>query len=298
MIYIGISGWTYAGWRGVFYPKGLPQSKELHFASHRFRSIEINGTHYSLQRPRTFMNWYEQAPREFVFAVKGSRYITHMKRLRGVEIPLANFLASGVLALREKLGPFLWQFPPNFQFEPETMEHFFALLPRSTTGAARLSRKHDAMLSEAGWTKGGPHRLLRHCVEIRHPSFMVPEFFQLLRRHGIAFVFADTAQKWPYSEDVTADFVYIRLHGDSQIYVSGYTDSSLAWWAARIREWSQGREPADAKLISQALSPAARSRDVYVYFDNDIKVRAPADAMSLQRQLGLSVHGPDENGHQ
>lgn len=285
MIYIGISGWTYAPWRGVFYPDDLVQKKELSYASRQFPSIEINGTHYSLQRPKSFLHWYDETPEGFLFSVKGSRYITHMKRLKDIDTPLANFFASGVLALREKLGPYLWQFPPNFQFDAPVLEAFFAKLPRTINAALGLAKRHN-MVADRVWLERAPDRPLRHCIEIRHQSFMVPEFFALLRRHHIAFVFADTAGKWPYVEDLTSDFVYLRLHGDEELYVSGYSDSALDRWAKRIDRWSQGGQIQKAKLItSRKKAPPAESRDVYVYFDNDVKVRAPADAKELRRKL-------------
>lgn len=283
---IGISGWRYAGWRGVFYPKDLAQRRELEFASRAFNSVEINGSFYSLQLPSSYEKWYAETPAGFVFSVKGPRFISHMKKLRDVEAPLANFFASGVLALREKLGPILWQLPPNFGWNPERFAEFFSLLPRETTAAARLARKHDAKLKSRPWTKIDQSRPLRYALEVRHPSFMVLEFFDLLRQHNIAFVMADTAGKWPYAEDLTADLVYARLHGDTQLYVSGYSTAALDWWAARIALWSRGKQPADAKLIG-APPPAACKRDVFVYFDNDAKVHAPFDATGLAERLGV-----------
>lgn len=283
MFRIGISGWTYKGWRGVFYPPQVTQKRELAHASRIFNSIEINGTHYSLQRPSSFESWREETPDDFLFSIKGSRFITHMKKLRDVEEALANFFASGILALREKLGPFLWQLPPNFGFHPQRLETFFALLPRDTRSAARLAKKHTAKLKHGSYTKPGGDRRLRHCMEVRHTSFMVPEFFALLRRHHIAFVFADTAGKWPYAEDLTADFVYVRLHGAEQLYVSGYTDPELDWWAARLRQWSRGEQPKDVRIVT----PHSRVciKDLFVYFDNDAKVKAPFDAQRLNERL-------------
>ncbi len=279
-IRIGISGWTYAPWRGVFYPQGLSQVKELSYASRQFNSIEINGTHYSLQRPEVFRRWYEQTPEDFVFSIKGSRYITHLRRLRDVEVPLANFFASGVLALEEKLGPFLWQFPPSFRFDAKLIEDFLRLLPTTTSSAVKLAARHDEKLEGRALVKTHRNRRLRHCLEIRHPSFLVTEFFDLLRKYRIAFVFADTAGKWPYAEVFTTDFVYIRLHGDKKIYVSGYTPEALESWAGRIRAWRHGEH--------QLEEPAGRAgqrpnRDIYAYFDNDVKVRAPFDARELGR---------------
>jgi uncharacterized protein YecE (DUF72 family) len=285
-LHIGISGWTYAGWRGVFYPKKLPHRCELEFASREFNSIEINGSFYSLQRPSSYQRWYAESPPGFVFSVKGARFITHMKKLRDVEVPLANFFASGVLCLREKLGPILWQFPPNFGWNPERFANFFDLLPRETRAAAKLARNHDDKLKTGAWTKTDASRPIRHCVEIRHPSFMVPEFFELLRHHNVAFVVADTAGKWPYAEDITADFVYIRLHGAEQLYVSGYSDKELDHWARRIEHWRKGKQPRDATLTGKRKA-ATGPRDLYVYFDNDAKVHAPFNAATLAQKLRL-----------
>ncbi|MFN2542299.1 MAG: DUF72 domain-containing protein, partial [Chthoniobacterales bacterium] len=215
----GISGWRYPGWRGKFYPKDWAQHRELEFASGAFNSVEINGSFYSLQLPSSYKRWYDATPRDFIFAVKGGRFITHMKKLRGVETALANFFASGVLALRDKLGPILWQLPPNLGFDPKRLTDFFNLLPRTAAEAARLARNHDDKLKARAFLKIDPGAagLLRHAMEVRHPSFLIPEFFALLRQHKIAFVIADTAGKWPYAEDLTADFVYIRLHGAEQL---------------------------------------------------------------------------------
>jgi uncharacterized protein YecE (DUF72 family) len=285
-IRIGISGWRYPGWRGIFYPKELPQHRELEFASGAFSSVEINGSFYSLQRPSSYKRWYDATPPDFVFAVKGGRFITHMKKLRGVQTALANFFASGVLALREKLGPILWQLPPNLGFDPERLVDFFNLLPRNTAGAAKLAGRHDEKLKTRAFLKIDISRPVRHAIEVRHPSFLTPEFFELLRRYDIAFVFADTAGKWPYSENLTADFVYIRLHGAEQLYVSGYADAELDWWAARIEKWRAGKQPRDAKLIGPRRIDN-RHRDVFVYFDNDAKAHAPFDAIRLAKQLRL-----------
>jgi uncharacterized protein YecE (DUF72 family) len=283
---IGISGWTYAPWRGVFFPKDLPQKRELEYASRQFNSIEINGSFYSLQTPSSYQKWYDATPDDFVFSVKGGRFITHMKKLKDVETPTANFFASGVLKLKEKLGPILWQFPPGFAFNEERFERFFELLPKTTTEAAALARKHDARLKGRAWTKAGAERKLRYAVEIRHESFKDERFINLLRKHNIALVLADTAGKWPYMEDLTADFIYARLHGDEELYVSGYTDAALEWWADRIRAWQCGKEPADANKISASRGRTCRNRDAYVYFDNDAKVKAPFDAKNLARRLG------------
>src|SRR3954451_21214749 len=284
-IRIGISGWRYAPWRGVFYPDELAQRRELEFAARAFPSIEINGSFYSLQRPQSYQQWYAETPANFIFSIKGSRYITHMLRLRSVEAALANFFASGILALREKTGPFLWQFPPNFQYDAALLESFFELLPRDSEQALALARKHDARMTGRTCLEIDRKRRLRHAIEIRHESFLDESVVRLLRRHRIALVVADTAGKWPYREDVTADFMYLRLHGDTELYVSGYADAVLDRWAARIHEWSEGREPVDAHRIS-SLPPSTRAaRDVYCYFDNDAKVHAPFDARTLMSKL-------------
>lgn len=284
-IRVGISGWSYAGWRGVFYPEGLARRRELEYASRKVDSIEINGSFYSLQRPTSYRRWYEETPPGFVFAVKGSRYITHMKKLKGVERPLANFFASGVLRLGEKLGPILWQFPSNLRFDPARFEAFLSLLPKTTDEAATLARRHDARLKGRAWTHADVKLPVRHAFEVRHESFLVPAFAALLRRHGAALVFADTARVWPYTEEVTADFIYARLHGAEHLYASGYTDAQLDWWAERIRVWHRGGEPRDARRISDEKPPGEGGRDVYVYFDNDARARAPFDAMRLAERL-------------
>jgi uncharacterized protein YecE (DUF72 family) len=283
---IGISGWTYEPWRGTFYPQGLAQKRELAYASRELNSIEINGSFYSLQRPESYRKWYDQTPVGFVFSVKAGRFITHMKKLKDVEGPVANFLASGVLALEEKLGPILWQLPPSLRFDPERLEKFFKLLPRDTNEAARLAKRHDRRMAGRALTSVKQNRPLRHAMEVRHDSFQTIEFVNMLREHDGALVVADTAGKWPYMEDVTSDFVYARLHGEEEIYVSGYDEGALRAWEGRIRAWSKGGDAPDAKLVGPAAKQR-KSRDVYVYFDNDVKVRAPYDAMNLSAMLGL-----------
>jgi uncharacterized protein YecE (DUF72 family) len=282
---VGISGWTYAGWRGVFYPPDVPQKRELEYASRQLNSVEINGTFYSLQRPSSFQAWYDVTPPRFEFAIKGSRFITHMKKLKDVDVALANFFASGVLALREKLGPILWQFPPQLAFNYDRFARFLEMLPRTTAEAAKLARKHDDRLKERAFLKAVTDRPVRHAFEIRHDSFLDERFVELLRTHHAALVFADTAGLWPYAEDLTSNFIYIRLHGASELYTSGYGDKELDHWAHRIRIWSQGRQPKDAALISTSSPPRRAQRDVYVYFDNDRKVRAPFDAMRLAERV-------------
>ena len=224
---IGISGWNYAGWRGVFYPPKLAHKRELAYAARAFRTIEINGTHYSLQRPEDFARWAEETPDDFVFAVKGSRYITHMKRLREPEAGLANFFAQGLLRLGAKLGPILWQFPPNFSFDRARIEPFLALLPRDSEAALTLARRHDDRVAGRACLKIDKKRRLRHAMEIRHESFVTPDFIALLRKYSVALVSADTVD-WPLLMDVTSDFIYCRLHGSEQLYASGYDAPAIA----------------------------------------------------------------------
>lgn len=280
---IGISGWTYAPWRGVFYPEDLTQKKELAYAAETFSSIEINGTFYSLQKPESFQRWAAETPEDFVFSVKAPRYVTHIRRLKDVEAPVANFFASGILALGAKLGPILWQLPPSFRFDPERMERFFALLPRDSAAALDLARHHESRMEGRNWLEIDQVRPLRHALEIRHDSFRTPEFIDLLRKYQVALVCADTPY-WPRLMDETGDFIYCRLHGAEELYASGYDDEALDQWAARIRAWREGRAPPHSDRLEPR--PARdRPRDVYVYFDNDIKVRAPFDAKRLRERI-------------
>ena len=266
-IRVGISGWTYAGWRGDFYPTGLVHRLELAYAAERLGSIEVNGSFYSLQRPSSYRSWREQTPDDFVFSVKGGRYITHLKRLVDVETPLANFFASGVLALGPKLGPLLWQLPENLPYDADRMADFFALLPRTTTSAAELAEQHDAKVpDDRALTTAAEQRSLRHALEFRSPTFCTPEAVAQLREHDIACVVADTARRFPRTEQDTSDFRYVRLHGDEELYASGYSAEALARWAEKCRAW-------------------AAEGDVFVYFDNDAKGYAPYDAMALVERL-------------
>ncbi len=285
-IHIGISGWRYKGWRGVFYPEKLPQRRELEFASRKFDSIELNGSFYSLQRPASFSQWAAETPSGFIFSVKGSRYITHMLRLRNVEGALANFFAQGVLLLGSKLGPILWQFPPNFAFEAEKFEAFLALLPGTQRQAAELARKHDERLKDRSWFDVGYKTTVRHAVEIRHESFATEKFISLLRRYGVGLVVADTVE-WPLLMDVTSSFVYCRLHGSKELYSSRYEANDLDVWARRIVRWAAGEEVHDGRKASGRNAPKRRRRDVYVYFDNDMKVHAPLDAERLRERVKL-----------
>lgn len=265
--FVGISGWTYAPWRGVFYPRGLRQADELGYASARLTSIEINGSFYSLHRPTSWERWRDAVPDGFVFSVKGPRYLTHMLRLREPRLPLANFLASGVLALGAKLGPLLWQLPPRFAFDPVVFEAFCALLPLTTGEALHLARSHEQRMDGRTLLAIDDDRPLRHAVEVRDASWADPRMLASLSAHGIACVLADTAGRYPVLDEDTAAFRYLRLHGDTELYTSGYDDDALDRWAARVAPW------------------LARGEDVFVYFDNDAKVRAPVDAMGLIARL-------------
>jgi uncharacterized protein YecE (DUF72 family) len=265
---IGISGWRYAPWRGVFYPKGLAQKSELHFASRLMRTVEINGSFYSLQRPSSYEGWYQATPDDFLFAVKGGRFISHNKKLRDCTQPLANFFASGPLALEDKLGPILWQLPPQLAFDRQRLEDFFGILPRTAAAAAALASRHDHRVKHGAYLEVKADRRLRYALEVRHETYDDPAFIEVLRKHDVALVVADTAGKYPYLEDVTSSFVYARLHGAKKLYVSGYDRASLDRWAARVAAWRDG------------------GRDVFVYFDNDMKAHAPFDAMNLAARLG------------
>ena len=268
---IGISGWRYRNWRGDFYPKGLRQADELAYAADRLTSIEVNGSFYSLQRPANWVRWRDGTPDGFVFAVKGPRFITHITRLGDVDAPLANFFASGVLALGPKLGPVLWQLPPNLAYDEPLLDRFLGRLPRTTHAAAALAAGHDERMEGRSWFDAAAiaDRPIRHAVEVRHPSFEVEQssWAALLERHGVASVTADTAGRYPRIDRSTADFAYARLHGEEELYTSGYDDASLDRWAA----WTRAHLDA--------------GRDAYLYFDNDVKVRAPFDAMALISRL-------------
>lgn len=251
----------------MYYPEGLPQRAELEYASRRLNSIELNGSFYSLQRPSSYQRWYDETPDGFVFSVKGPRFVTHLKKLADVDAPLANFFASGVLALGNKLGPVLWQLPPNFGYNADRRAAFFELLPRTTAEAAEVAKGHDARMEGRALLECSVDIPLRHAIEVRHSSFEKPEFVELLRTHDIALVCADTAGKWPMFGDVTSDFAYVRLHGAEELYVSGYDDDALDRWAAKIQAWDT---------------------NAFIYFDNDVKVRAPFDAEGLAQRLGIT----------
>jgi uncharacterized protein YecE (DUF72 family) len=266
---VGLSGWRYREWRGRFYPRGLPQRRELEYVAGLFDSVELNGSFYSLQRPSSYERWAATVPDGFVFAVKGGRYITHLKRLRDVDVALANFFASGLLALGPKLGPVLWQLPPRLRFDADQLAAFFARLPRSTSAAGELAQHHDPRLAGRTLTTPDADRRVRHVMEVRDDSFRDRAFLRLLEAHDVGLVVADTAGRWPMMFDVTSDLVYVRLHGDVELYTSGYGEAALDTWAQRVGDWRD------------------RGLDVCVYFDNDVDAHAPFDALGLARRLGV-----------
>ena len=281
--FIGISGYNYKGWRGNFYPQTLPVREWLPYASRHFNSIELNGTFYSLKTPAIYRRWKEQTPDGFTFAIKGSRFITHNKKLAGSEPALANFFASGILELAEATGPFLWQLPATYPFDRSRVEHFFRLLPAGSTAAARLATEHDPRIVPSPTLRPLARTRYRHALEPRHPSWFSEPCYDLLRAHGVALVIADTAGKFPYAEVLTADFVYVRLHGSEALYASRYSDVELDHWADRLAAWSAAKN--------------GRSRDLYVYFDNDARGHAPHDALRLAervRSRGIEVGYGDD----
>jgi uncharacterized protein YecE (DUF72 family) len=260
MIRIGIGGWTYAPWRGTFYPKEVKQADELRFASRALTAIEINGTFYRTQSAASFAKWRDETPDGFVFAVKGHRAVVNKKVLAEAGEPLAWFLKSGVAELGPKLGPLLWQFAPFKRFDADDFAAFLALLPKEVDGVT-----------------------LRHVVEVRHKSFLVPEFVELLRKYGIAVVFADS-EDYPAISDVTGDFVYARLQRAEESVATGYDGEVLSRWAKRARIWESGGEPDDLDRVSTVLAEK-RKRDVFIFMINGGKVRAPAAAQALIERL-------------
>jgi uncharacterized protein YecE (DUF72 family) len=259
-IRVGIGGWTFEPWRGgMFYPKGHAQARELHYASRAVTSIEINGTYYSTQKPTSFRKWADETPDDFVFAVKAHRLATNRKILAEAGPSIERFLGSGLGELGKKLGPILWQFAPTKKFEAEDFEAFLALLPKSLDG----------------------HRL-RHAVEVRHDSFVVPAFVALARRHGAAIVYAHH-DKYPEIADVTADFVYARLQQAAPKVETGYTAPAIKTWAEAAKSWSEGKAPKGLPAIAKPAKAA--KTDVFVYFISGAKERNPAAAQVLLKVL-------------
>jgi uncharacterized protein YecE (DUF72 family) len=276
-IRVGTSGWIYLHWRGVFYPKDLPASRWLTFLSSRMTSVEINGTFYSLTTPRACERWRAQVPAGFLFAVKGSRYITHMKKLRDVRAAMANFFASGILRLGSQLGPILWQIPPVLRFDPEVAERFLALLPRDMRAAERLARRHDQRVTgrAALTAPDGRDRRLVYAVEARHESWMSEEAARLLSRWDDALVWADTGGKHPDTAVQTSrTLAYVRLHGPRRIYEGHYSAKALDAWAVRAKQW------------------AREGKQVAIYFDNDRGGAAALDAVRLRWALDGAAAEP------
>lgn len=279
-IRLGIAGWNFAEWRGEFYPKGLTQRRELAYASRALGSIEINATFYSHQKPESFAAWAAETPEDFCFSVKGHQVVTHIKRLKDVAQPLANFFGSGVLALGPRLGPFVWQLPPNLTFDPERIETFLALLPRTVPDLAAMAARADGA-KRPPYADATGVSAVRHALEVRHKSFAVPEFVGLLRRHNVALVTADTAE-WP-TLDVTADFAYLRLQGAPG--AERYEPAERDAWADRLAALARGETPSGAPLL--APPAAVTPRDVFAYFVSTDKVHAPGNAMAVMERLGL-----------
>lgn len=267
-IRIGVSGWEYDAWRDDFYPEELERRQELAYALRRFPTVEVNGTFYSLKKKSDVQGWRDAATEDTVFAVKGSRYITHMKRLADPARPLANFLGQGLMVLGDTLGPILWQLRDDFEYDPDRLAPFLEALPHTHAEAAALARRHDDRVDEAA-TEPRTSGPVRHALEPRHPSFDSDEARALLREHGVALVVSDNPGEFPVFRERTAGFMYVRLHGPEVMYEGSYPDDALDRWADRIGEWS-----ADG--------------DVYVYFDNDADAAAPFDARRLMERLGLA----------
>lgn len=263
-IRIGLSGWSYQHWTGHFYPPGLHSNEWLAFVARIFSTIEVNRTFYSLLQPDTYRQWLKDVSSDFTFSVKGSRYITHMKRLRDVETPLANFFASGVLELGPHLDTFLWQLPANREVSSSVLADFFAMLPTSSDHAASIARHHDERVTRFEKPTLAPSPI-RHAVELRHPEILDTDVLHAARAHNVAIAMSQ-ASKWPLFEEKTADFAYIRLHGPGKLYDSAYSSEELNEWSSRITRMS-------------------RDQDVLVYFDNDGGAHAPRDAMALIDRL-------------
>jgi len=280
---IGVSGWNYDDWRGEFYPQGLAKRRWLEYASRQFNSIEHNGAFYRLQKPESYRRWAKETPPGFRFALKGPRFITGVKRLKDPRAPLVNFFASGPLELESKLGPVLWQLPGSFPCDLERLEAFLDLLPRDTEQARRLAANFDGNLKTEPAYGSGQRRRIRHAMEFRSESWFTDECLGLLKARGVALVFSDSPGKWPYCEDVTADFVYLRLHGSDRLYRSNYGDAALRDWAERLRRWTRGEQPGDSKTATSLAPPKRKRRDAYVYFDNTDEGHAPLNAAALAR---------------
>jgi uncharacterized protein YecE (DUF72 family) len=285
-IRLGTAGWVFEPWRKSFYPDGLPQKQELAFASARLGAIEINATFYSHQKPESFATWAAATPAEFRFAVKGHQFVTHIKKLKDVEVPLANFFGSGVLALGSKLGPFCWQLPGNLTYSEERVESFLRLLPQTPEALVALARNADDRLKRPPFLDAGGVGSIRHALEVRHPSFAAPGFVALLRRYNVALVVADTAD-WPYL-DQTADFAYCRLQGapGAERYSDAERDERARWLGA----WADGADPGAGPLIAPQI--VTGPRDVFAFFVSTDKEHAPMNARAVMQRL--NIKGPGE----
>ena len=268
-IRIGISGWTYPDWRGSFYPDHVTIKNELQFASRAFNSIEVNGTFYSLQKPKIFEKWHDETPAGFSFAIKAPKYVTHERRLKDVATPVANFFASGILALKDKLGPILWQLPPHLPYDVVRIKAFLEMLPHTTKDALKVAKNHSDWMAERCYLETDADRPLRHAIEVRHHSYVNDEFLALMREHKVAIVIGDTAGKWPLIEHVTGSTIYIRLHGDEEMYPKGYTKPALRLWSEKI------------------LKLAAKVESLYAFCDSDYKIAAPFDARHLMDLMAI-----------
>jgi uncharacterized protein YecE (DUF72 family) len=260
-IRVGIGGWTFEPWRGVFYPKGLPHSKELAYASERLTSIEVNGTFYSTMSPATFRKWADAVPKDFVFSLKGPRYATNRRVLAEAGDSIKRFFDSGVTELGDHLGPLLWQFTPTKKFDPVDFGKFLEALPEKFDG-----------------------RTMRHVIEVRHPSFMVPEFIAMLREFKMPPVYTDHV-KYPNIADVTSDFVYARLQRGEDDVPTAYQPKQIGEWAKRLETWAEGKEPKDLDRVDDKHKLKAAPRDVFTYVIHEGKIRAPAGAMALIEKL-------------
>lgn len=277
----GIAGWVFPGWRkGMFYPEGLPQKEELSYASRVLTTIEINSTFYSHQKPESFEAWAAQTPDDFTFPIKGHQGITHIKRLKDVGPLLANFFASGPMALGARLGPFVWQLPPNMKFDADRLETFLKLLPKDPDTLLALARQHDERM-KAPYLGTAGISAVRHAIEVRHESFADGAFIEMMRAHNVAVVVADTAG-WP-AMDATADFIYCRLQGAPG--AERYEAADLDRIAASCRAWSEGRPLTGAPLVG-APESKARPREVFAHFVSTDKEHAPANALALAARLG------------
>lgn len=279
MVRAGTAGWVYAPWRGSFYPPGLPQKQELAYASARLGAIEINATFRAFQNPASFARWREEAAEGFVFCVKGHQFITHIRRLKEVETPLADFFASGLFNLGEKLGPICWQLPDTLPFDAERIARFLALLPKDKEAAEALARRHGDRLKHPPVVEAKGVGKVRHALEVRHESYRDPAFIDLMRQHNVALVVSDTAD-WP-ARDLTADFGYLRLQGPPG--GDHYDAAGLDDWAATIAAWADGKPAPAEGLIAPAAEPVPR--DVFCFFVRTDKEHAPMNAITLTERL-------------